>query len=122
MTPPNTEREIHRRRRYGPAFKTNILTACLQGNASIVRGALQYGLNTNLVQTWIRKAKREKQWLAVPDFLPLPVSLAKVDLPAPATACREICIELPSTHGTHTVHWLVAEAAQCAQCLKESQG
>ena len=61
MTPPSTDREVRRRRRYAPSFKAKIVAACLQGDASIAQVALQHGLNTNLVQTWIRKAKRQSQ-------------------------------------------------------------
>jgi len=74
MTSPNTEREVRRRRRCAPSFKAKIVAACLQGDASIAQIALQHGLNTNLVQTWIRKAKRQSQLPVVPDFVPLPVS------------------------------------------------
>lgn len=73
MSPPSTEREIRRRRRYAPSFKAKIVAACLQGDASIAQVALQHGLNTNLVQTWIRKAKRQSQLPAVPDFVPLQI-------------------------------------------------
>ncbi|MCE8042308.1 transposase [Halomonas daqingensis] len=38
-----------------------MVAACLQGDVSIAQVALQHGLNTNLVQTWIRKAKRQSQ-------------------------------------------------------------
>lgn len=118
MTPPSTDREVRRRRRYAPSFKAKIVAACLQGDASIAQVALQHGLNTNLVQTWIRKAKRQSQLPAVPDFVPLPVPPAATALPTPPSTAGEICIELPSAHGTITVHWPVAEAAQCAQWLK----
>ncbi|NAW14334.1 IS66-like element accessory protein TnpA, partial [Halomonas icarae] len=73
MTSPNTEREIRRRRRYAPSFKAKIVAACLQGDASIAQVALQHGLNTNLVQTWIRKARRQSQLPTVSDFVSLPV-------------------------------------------------
>ncbi|MCL7942326.1 transposase [Halomonas sp. ATCH28] len=118
MTSPSTEREIRRRRRYAPSFKAKIVAACLQGDASIAQIALQHGLNTNLVQTWIRRAKRQSQLPAVPDFVPLPVPPAATDLPAPPAAVGDICIELPSSRGTITVRWPVSEAAQCAQWLK----
>ena len=119
MTPPSTEREIRRRRRYAPSFKAKIVAACLQGDASIAQVALQHGLNTNLVQTWIRKAKRQNQLPAVPDFVPLPVQPAAADLPTPTTTAGEIRIELPSGRGTFTVRWPMTEAARCAQWLKE---
>ena len=119
MTPPSTEREIRRRRRYAPSFKAKIVAACLKGDASIAQVALQHGLNTNLVQTWIRKAKRQSQLPVVPDFVSLPVPPAASDLPAPTTTAGEIRIELPSAHGTITVHWPVAETTQCAQWLKD---
>ena len=118
MTSPSTEREIRRRRRYAPSFKAKIVATCLQGDASIAQVALQHGLNTNLVQTWIRKAKRQSQLPAVPDFVPLPVPPAATDLPAPTATVGDICIELPSSRGTITVRWPVAEAAQCAHWLK----
>ncbi|XKE44610.1 transposase [Halomonas organivorans] len=116
MTSPSTEREVRRRRRYTPSFKAKIVAACLQGDVSIAQIALQHGLNTNLVQTWIRKAKRQSQLPAVPDFMPLPPAAAS--LPTPPSTASEICIELPSARGTITVRWPVAEAAQCAQWLK----
>ncbi|MBB3233148.1 IS66-like element accessory protein TnpA [Halomonas stenophila] len=118
MTTPSTDREIRRRRRYAPSFKAKIVAACLQGDASIAQVALQHGLNTNLVQAWIRKAKRQSQLPAVPEFVPLPAPPAAADLPASATASGDIRIEVPSAHGTITVHWPVAEAAQCAQWMK----
>lgn len=119
MASPSSEREPRRRRRYTPSFKSKIVAACLQGDASIAQVALQHGLNTNLVQTWIRKAKQQSRLPAVPDFVPLPVPPpAAADLPAPSAATGEICIELPSARGTITVRWPVAEAAQCGHWLK----
>lgn len=118
MTSQTTEREIRRRRRYATEFKARIVAACLQGDASIAQVALQHGLNTNLVQTWIRKAKRQSQLPAVPDFVPLPVPPAAADLPTPPPTAGEICIELPSARGTITVRWPTSEAAQCAHWLK----
>ncbi|QJQ99322.1 transposase [Halomonas sp. PGE1] len=86
MILPSTEREIRRRRRYAPSFKAKIVAACLESDASIAQVMLQHGLNTNLVQTLIRKAKRQCQLPAVPDFVPLPVP-PPADLPTtPATA------------------------------------
>ena len=122
MTTPSTDREIRRRRRYAPSFKAKIVAACLQGDASIAQVALQHGLNTNLVQTWIRKAKCQSQLPAMPEFVPLPAPAATADSPTPPTSTRAIRIEVPSAHGTITVRWPVAEAAQCAQWLKELLG
>ncbi|ATJ82019.1 transposase [Halomonas beimenensis] len=118
MTSPSTEREVRRRRRYTPSFKAKIVAACLQGDASIAQIALQHGLNTNLVQTWIRKAKRQSQLPTVPEFVPLPAPAATADSPTPPTSAAAIRIEVPSAHGTITVRWPVAEAAQCAQWMK----
>ena len=118
LTSPSTEPEIRRRRRYASSFKAKIVAACLQGDASIAQVALQHGLNTNLVQTWIRKAKRQSQLPAVPDFVSLPVPPAAADLPTPPATGGDICIELPSAHGTITVRWPVSEAAQCGHWLK----
>ncbi|MGM0985324.1 MAG: IS66-like element accessory protein TnpA, partial [Pseudomonadota bacterium] len=109
---------IRRRRRYTPEFRAKVVTACLQGDTSIAQVALQHGLNTNLVQTWIRKARRQSQLPAVPDFVPLPVPPAAPDLPVSATSSAEIRIEVPSARGTITVHWPVSDAAQCGQWLK----
>lgn len=117
MTTPSTQGEIRRRRRYSPSFKAKIVAACLQGDSSITQVALQHGLNTNLVQNWIRKAKRQSQLPVVPDFVPLAVPSVAADRLTPPTAV-EICIEVPSARGTITVHWPVVEAAQCAQWLK----
>lgn len=122
MTSPSNGREVRRRRRYAPSFKAKIVAACLQGDVSIAQVALQHGLNPNLVQTWIRKAKRQSQLPAVPDFVPLPVSPVTADVSAPPATAGEICIELPSKRGTISVRWPVSEAAPCAQWLKELLG
>lgn len=118
MTSPTTEREVRRRRRYTPSFKAKIVAACLQGDTSIAQIALQHGLNTNLVQTWIRKAKRQGQLSTVPDFVPLSAPPSPPDLPTSPTVTGDIRIELLSAQGTITIHWPVAKAAQCAQWLK----
>lgn len=67
-----SERVISHRDRHAPLFKAKNV-ACLPGNALIVQVSLEFGLNTNLVQTWIRKARRQSQLPAVPDFMPLQV-------------------------------------------------
>ena len=118
MTIPSTDREIRRRRRFAPEFKAKIVAACLQGDISIAQVALQHGLNTNLVQTWIRKAKRQSQLPAVPDFVALPVPSAVDDRSTSPAGSGEIRIEVPSARGMITVHWPVPDAAQCAQWLK----
>ncbi|WP_162899972.1 transposase [Halomonas sp. JS92-SW72] len=58
MTSPSTEREI-RRRRYVPSFQAKVVAACLHSDTSIAQIALQHELNTNRVQTYIRKAKSQ---------------------------------------------------------------
>lgn len=115
MTTPSTQGEFCRC--YASDFKAKTVAACLQDDASIAQVALQHGLNPNLVQTWIRKAKRQNQLPAVPNFVPLPMPPVAADRPTPP-ATAEIHIEMPTARGTFSMHWPVAEAAQCAQWLK----
>lgn len=107
MNTASTQGEFLRRRRYAPAFKTKILAACLQSDASIAQVALQHGLSTNLLQTWIHKAMRHSQLPAVPDLVPFSV-------PSVAVGSRVISqlfskylqpLVLPSLHRRDLLDW-----------------
>nr|WP_163501635.1 transposase [Halomonas socia] len=118
MTTPSTEREIRRRRRYTREFKASVIAACQQPDVSIAQVALAYGLNTNLVQKWIRLAKKQSHLPAPPDFVPLPVPTTTPERPSAQPSSSDITIEIPNARGAITVRWPVSDAAQCVQWLK----
>ncbi|UVK50946.1 transposase [Mesorhizobium sp. AR02] len=84
------------RRRYDPASKDRLVSACLEPGVSVSRLALEHGVNANLLRKWIKK-RTETQSLppsSSPAFIPVQIestsdrvllrqsSMAAVDLPA----------------------------------------
>ena len=43
---------------YDPQAKAEIVQACLQPGASVARIGMQYGINANLVRSWIGKRQQ----------------------------------------------------------------
>ncbi|TIU63431.1 MAG: IS66 family insertion sequence element accessory protein TnpB, partial [Mesorhizobium sp.] len=89
------------RRRYDPASKERLVTACLEPGVSVSRLALEHGVNANLLRKWIKK-RTEPQSLppsSPPAFIPVQIesaadralprqsSMAVMDLPA---TCDEV--------------------------------
>lgn len=89
------------RRRYDPASKDRLVTACLEPGVSVSRLALEHGVNANLLRKWIKKhtATRSLPPFSRPAFIPVQLegasdralsgqdSVATVDLPA---ACDDV--------------------------------
>ena len=89
-----TARKRDGRCTYDPGAKAEIVQACLQPGASVARIGMQYGINANLLRTWIGKrheaAAVRPAGLAArvnpsPVFVPLQIETAKAQ-PAPAPA------------------------------------
>jgi len=48
------------RRKYDESAKRELIQACLKPGVSIARTAMDYGINPNLVRTWISQYQREQ--------------------------------------------------------------
>lgn len=90
------------RRRYDPASKDRLVSACLEPGVSVSRLALEHGVNANLLRKWIKK-RTETQSLppsSSPVFIPVQIestsdrallrqsSMAAVDLPGTCDGVR----------------------------------
>ncbi|MER9900855.1 transposase [Mesorhizobium sp. M0130] len=87
------------RRRYDPASKDRLVSACLEPGVSVSRLALEHGVNANLLRKWI---KRRAETLPPPSpsaFIPVQIestsdrallqsSMAAVDLPGTCDGVR----------------------------------
>jgi transposase len=85
------------RRRYDPASKERLVTACLEPGVSVSRLALDHGVNANLLRKWIRK-RMESQSLppsSPPAFIPVQIeSAAERALPRQSSMA---VMDLPTT-------------------------
>ena len=117
------------RRRHTDEFKAQVVAACLQPGVSIAGVALAHGLNANLCRTWVQ-THRERQTGGVParpgregrtepaHCVPptlVPVTLQTDDGPS----CSGIRIEIRRQETVFQITWPTAEAAVCAQWLRE---
>lgn len=90
---------------YDPKAKAEIVQACLQPGVSVARMAMQYGINANLLRSWIGKRHEavavRPTGLAArvngsPVFVPLQIEAAKAQ-PAPApVAMLKLHVRLPN--------------------------
>lgn len=110
---------IRKRRRHSPRVE-GFGCCCQEPNASVARIARQHDLNANLIQTWIRKARQPPPAMHALAFVPLelPAHASLQDVAPLPVKDAVISINIPSAHGTLTVHWLLSAADQCATWLK----
>lgn len=111
------------RRQHSAELKARVLAECAVPGASVSAVALAHGLNTNLVHTWRRLARPDKEkaapaqeFIALPWQPPAPPPSSAV--PAPA----EIRIELRRGAVAMNIAWPVAAATECAAWLRELLG
>ena len=83
-----TGRKRDGRRTYDPDAKAQIVQACLQPGVSVARIAMQYGINANLLRTWLGKRRDggaarpiepTRRLDAAAAFVPLQLEVAKTD-------------------------------------------
>jgi transposase len=103
---------------YDPQAKRELIEAGLQPGVSVAKLALAYGINANLLRTWMTKHQRQSlaggsvQRSAVPaPFIPVvPVSAHRSPITSPALAAR-----LPN--GVR-LEWSALPGDQLAQVLR----
>ena len=90
---------------YDPQAKAEIVRACMQPGVSVARVAMQFGINANLVRSWIAKrrdAQMAKQVEAVTrldasaPFVPMQVDAAQVDRVRACAAALRLHVRLPN--------------------------
>lgn len=115
-----------RRREYSKQFKAEVLTRCAQPGASVGGVALAQGLHSNMVHRWIRE-QRERQALAPPSFVSLPLQNApcapaleacSAKLAAPADEPLSPEVHLQIQRGELLVR-LQCPLPQCGALLRE---
>lgn len=118
-----------RRRTYTDAFKADAVAACQVPGVSISAIALARQLNANLLRRWLQEARGGER--AAPRMIekPLPKRLHPPATPpalVPVTVQAvvaplhpDIRIEVQRAGATINISWPVAQAAECAQWLRE---
>jgi transposase-like protein len=109
-----------RRRRHSAEFKAEAVAACMQPGVSTAAVALRYGLNANLLRTWVTahegrsvsKQAQESPSAPALEFIPLQLTSTHEPVPAP-----DIVIEIRRGASTVTVRWPQSAAADCADWL-----
>jgi transposase len=61
------------RRRYDPASKERLVSACLEPGVSVSRLALEHGVNANLVRKWVKQRVESRSLLPPSAFVPVEI-------------------------------------------------
>jgi transposase len=115
----DTARRTHRT--YTPAFKAELIAACLQPGTSIAALASRHGMNASVLHRWLKGHARTgchqsleihpgcavEPALAAPAFIPLRLPAA---MPEPVPP--EIKVELRKSTLSMTVIWPIHAAAE----------
>ncbi len=74
------------RRRFDPAWKALLVSACLEPGASVAQLALEHGINANLLWKWIQTHRRVQQEAlktatpCAPAFVPVQIAAIEEDV------------------------------------------
>ena len=112
-----------RRREYSKQFKAEVLALCAQPGASVGGLALAQGLHSNIVHRWLREQTAQCMPAVCNEFialaLPPPVQQRPAPASEPASAPRDIRVEVRRSAGMVTVNWPLEDAASCAAWLHD---
>ena len=133
---PNPKRRVH-----GAESKAQVLAECEEPGASVAAVALAHGLNVNLLRKWLVGRGIKRTGLPAPrtvarvqaatepaarslEFIPVglarPTSAAdEVVAPAATAPTPDIHIELARASTQLSIRWPAAQAASCAEWLRE---
>lgn len=125
-----TELEVgsgRRRRTYSAAFKTELVSQCLQLGVSSAAVAISHGMNPNVLRRWIkergyahgteRQANRVPASLdTTPAFVALPLTCVA---PAPTVSTAAISIEVQRNDITVRVSWPASDVGESAAWVRE---
>jgi transposase len=134
---PKSQRRVH-----GAEFKAQVLAECEEPGTSVAAVALAHGLNVNLLRKWLVGRGIKRTGLSAPraatrvplaasepaagslEFIPVEFAQAtaageQAATPNSPTPATDIHIELTRA-GTHlSVRWPCAQAASCADWLRD---
>ena len=104
-----------KRRIYSDDFKRELVQKCRHPHISIASVALEHGINTNLLNRWVKQASNENsisELKTVPDFMAIPIDRAPT---------KEISfkIQIPSSSQVVQLTWSMNEIASLAQLIRE---
>ena len=133
---PNSKRRVH-----GAEFKAQVLAECEEPGASVAAVALAHGLNVNRLRKWLVGRGIKRTGLPAPRTVArvqpgaepvarslefTPVELAQPSAAAegavtsiPTTPTPDIHIELARAGTRLSIRWPAAQAAVCAEWLRE---
>jgi transposase len=85
------------RRKYDESAKRELIQACLRPGVSIARTAMDYGINPNLVRTWISQYQREQGRAGVAGLASELVNRTQAEVPvvAPSDEPAFVQVETP---------------------------
>ena len=133
---PNSKRRVH-----GAEFKAQVLAECEEPGASVASVALAHGLNVNLLRKWLVGRGIKRTGLPAPrpvtriqpapevaagslEFIPIEpaqprAATEQAVTPIPTTPTPDIHIELTRAGTQLSIRWPCAQAASCAEWLRE---
>ena len=132
----NSKRHVH-----GAEFKAQVLAECEEPGASVAAVALAHGLNVNLLRKWLVGRGIKRTGLPAPrsvarvqpaaepvagslEFIPVelaqpPAAAHEAVTPIATTPTPDIHIELTRAGTRLSIRWPSAQAASCAEWLRE---
>ena len=110
--------KVVKRRRYGDAIKTQVLTECEAPGASVAKVAMAHGINANVVHRWRQLARERGQATAPKASEFVPVAIA-APAPLATQGRRDIEVELRRGAVTMKVLWPSSAAADFAAWTRE---
>lgn len=116
LTIADPESVKKKRRIYSDDFKCELVQKCSHPHVSIASVALQHGINTNLLNRWVKQASRKDSipnLKTVQGFIALPMTAAPAN--------QEICfkIHLQTSSQVIQLTWPVTEMKALATLIRE---
>ncbi len=112
-----------KRRYYSPELKAQVVAQCQVNGVSVAGVALTHGINANIVHRWLREQAAQRMPAVRNEFVALALKSVAVPQPAlpfePASAPRDIRVEVRHNTGMVTVNWPLEDATSCAAWLRD---
>lgn len=105
-----------KRRTYSDDFKRELIQKCRHPHTSIASVALEHGINTNLLNRWVKNASIESDITnvePVSNFIAIPINHS--------TPSKDITFKIqnPKSDQTLQLTWPMTEMASLAQLIRE---
>jgi len=115
LTVIDVELVKRKRRIYSDDFKRELVQKCRHPHVSIASVALEHGINTNLLNRWVKQASNENsisELETVPNFIAIPVD---------RTAAQDITFKIQMSASDQAIQltWSKMEIKSLAQLIRE---